>query len=61
MGLKGDHKEGFDLALELPANDQDRIERGPTLCGTNFWCDNLLNKRLRFGKKSFHLRLNQLI
>ena len=41
LSLKGDLKEGFDLANELPADDQDRIERGATLYGPNFWPQNL--------------------
>ena len=45
LSLKGDIKEGFDLAMELPENDQDRIERGATLYGPNFWPDNLPGKR----------------
>ncbi|CAF4868641.1 unnamed protein product, partial [Rotaria sp. Silwood2] len=41
LSLKGDLKEGFDLAMELPADDKDRIERGASLYGPNFWPDNL--------------------
>ncbi len=41
LSLKGDLKEGFDLAMELPADDKDRIERGALLYGPNFWPDNL--------------------
>jgi isopenicillin N synthase-like dioxygenase len=41
LSPKGDLKEGFDLAIELPADDKDRIERGASLYGPNFWPDNL--------------------
>jgi isopenicillin N synthase-like dioxygenase len=41
LSLKGDLKEGFDLANELPPDDQDRIQRGATLYGPNFWPQNL--------------------
>ncbi|CAF2042682.1 unnamed protein product [Rotaria magnacalcarata] len=41
LSPKGDLKEGFDLAMELPADDKDRIERGAILYGPNFWPDNL--------------------
>jgi len=41
LSPKGDLKEGFDLAMELPADDKDRIERGASLYGPNFWPDNL--------------------
>ncbi|CAF4122569.1 unnamed protein product [Rotaria sp. Silwood2] len=45
LSLKGDLKEGFDLAMELPADDKDRIERGASLYGPNFWPDNLTGFR----------------
>ncbi|UJR24682.1 hypothetical protein I4U23_006055 [Adineta vaga] len=41
LSLKGDLKEGFDLARELPVDDKDRVERGATLYGPNFWPENL--------------------
>lgn len=41
LSPKGDIKEGFDIALELPADDKDRIERGASLYGPNFWPENL--------------------
>jgi hypothetical protein len=41
LSLKGDLKEGFDLAMELPPDDKDRIQRGATLYGPNFWPENL--------------------
>ena len=41
LSVKGDLKEGFDLALELPADDRDRLERGASLYGPNVWPDNL--------------------
>lgn len=41
LSVKGDLKEGFDLALELPIDDRDRIERGATLYGPNVWPENL--------------------
>jgi isopenicillin N synthase-like dioxygenase len=44
LSPKGDLKEGFDLALELPADDEDRIERGASLYGPNFWPENLEGK-----------------
>ena len=50
LSLKGDLKEGFDLAMELPTNDKDRIERGASLYGPNVWPDNLEGSFL-FEKK----------
>jgi isopenicillin N synthase-like dioxygenase len=41
LSIKGDLKEGFDLAMELPHDDQDRIKRGASLYGPNFWPQNL--------------------
>lgn len=41
LSLKGDLKEGFDLAMELPSDDPDRVLRGAKLYGPNFWPDNL--------------------
>ena len=41
LSVKGDLKEGFDLALELPADDRDRLERGASLYGPNVWPENL--------------------
>ena len=41
LSSKGDLKEGFDIAMELTENDEDRIERGALLYGPNFWPDNL--------------------
>ncbi|CAF3674932.1 unnamed protein product [Rotaria socialis] len=41
LSPKDDLKEGFDLVMELPADDKDRIERGAILYGPNFWPDNL--------------------
>ncbi|CAF0835749.1 unnamed protein product [Adineta ricciae] len=41
LSPKGDLKEGFDLAMELPADDQDRTDRDATLYGPNFWPENL--------------------
>ena len=40
LSPKGDLKEGFDIAMELLADDQDRIERGALLYGPNFWPNN---------------------
>ncbi|CAF3130886.1 unnamed protein product [Rotaria socialis] len=64
LSPKGDLKEDFDLAMELPADDKDRIERGAILYGPNFWPDNLHGfreciysefylKMLSLGKKLF--------
>ena len=41
LSIKGDLKEGFDLALELPIDDRDRLERHATLYGPNVWPENL--------------------
>ncbi|CAF1539109.1 unnamed protein product, partial [Didymodactylos carnosus] len=41
LSPKGDLKEGFDLAMESPADDKDRIKRGASLYRPNFWPDNL--------------------
>jgi isopenicillin N synthase-like dioxygenase len=41
LSSKGDLKEGFDLAMELPHDDKDRIERGASLYGPNLWPENL--------------------
>ena len=40
LSPKGDLKEGFDLAMELPPDDKDRVERGASLYGPNFWPEN---------------------
>ncbi|CAM4959534.1 unnamed protein product [Rotaria socialis] len=64
LSPKDDLKEGFDLVMELPADDKDRIERGAILYGPNFWPDNLHGfreciysefylKMLSLGKKLF--------
>jgi len=44
LSSKGDLKEGFDLAMELSADDNDRIQRGASLYGPNFWPENLPGK-----------------
>lgn len=42
LSLKGDLKEGFDLALELSENDEDRIKHSAHLLyGPNVWPENL--------------------
>lgn len=41
LSAKGDLKEAFDLALELPADDIDRLERSASLYGPNVWPENL--------------------
>ncbi len=46
LSSKGDLKEGFDLAMELSADDKDRIQRGASLYGPNFWPENLPGKYL---------------
>lgn len=44
LSIKGDIKEAFDIALELPEDDYDRIHKGANLYGPNFWPDNLQGK-----------------
>jgi len=44
LSPKGDLKEGFDLAMEFSPQDKDRIERGASLYGPNFWPENLPGK-----------------
>jgi isopenicillin N synthase-like dioxygenase len=44
LSSKGDLKEGFDFAMELSADDKDRIQRGASLYGPNFWPEDLPGK-----------------
>ena len=57
LSSKGDLKEGFDIAMELTENDEDRIERGALLYGPNFWPDNLNGELFIQTKEIFESKL----
>ena len=59
LSLKGDLKEGFDLALELPADDHDRIVNHAQLYGPNVWPENLPDFR-RIIYDEFYLKMLDL-
>ena len=59
LSLKGDLKEGFDLALELPADDHDRIVNHAQLYRPNVWPENLADFR-RIIYDEFYLKMLDL-